>query len=464
VQDVLDRLTIGYMADQGDVRTAPAKGSLGDVTRRRTLLVLRAGDMTVHPLPLVGEVAIGRGADADIKIDEPSLSRVHLTLVLEDRAIAVIDRGSANGSSLRGVRLPVGAKVHLHANEVIGAGDVALVIQDLGGVTTSTSEIDRTRPSGAMTTGVAPVVVDPAMQQLYDLARRVGQGTISVLIVGETGAGKEILAEVVHASSPRARGPLVRVNCAALTESLVESELFGHVKGAFTGANADRVGYIEAAHGGTLLLDEIGELPAAAQAKLLRVVEDRRVVPIGSPTPRPVDVRFVAATNRDLEAEATAGRFRQDLFFRLAGVVLAVPPLRQRPAEIEALALAFAATAARRIGRPQPKLTGDALAALRAHAWTGNVRELRNVIERSVLLADKGVIDRSALQLDTPAAAAPAGTALSDELATIERQRIVAALERCNGNQTRAADLLGMPRRTFVKRLETYGIARPRKK
>ncbi|CAN5846998.1 hypothetical protein BH11MYX3_BH11MYX3_21320 [soil metagenome] len=422
------------------------------------------GDMTVHPLPLVGEVSIGRGTDADIQIDEPSLSRLHLTLVLEDRGVVVIDRGSANGSSIRGARLPSGARVQISPNEVIGAGDVTLVVQDIGGAAApSSAEIDRKRPSGIVSIDVVPIVVDPVMRQLYELTARVGRGTINVLILGETGAGKEIVCEVLHASSPRAKGPLVRVNCAALTESLVESELFGHQKGAFTGADTDRVGYIEAAHGGTLLLDEIGELPLSAQAKLLRVVEERRLTRLGSTTSRPVDVRFVAATHRDLESEATAGKFRQDLFFRLAGVVLAVPPLRERQTEIEALAHAFAKSAASRIGRPQPRFADAALAALHAHEWPGNVRELRNVIERAVLLAEDSVIDRAGLQLGAARTVA-ASAGLSDELANIERQRILAALERCNGNQTRAADLLGMPRRTFIKRLGTYGIARPRKK
>ena len=419
--------------------------------------------MTVHALPLVGEVVIGRGADADIVIDEPSLSRQHLALVLEDRAIAVIDRGSANGSSLRGARLPVGVRVQVTVNEVIGAGDVTLVVQEIGGIANPTGAIDRTRPSGAVALGTVPVVVEPAMRQLYELTARIGKGTINVMIVGETGAGKEILCELLHASSPRAHGPLVRVNCAALTDSLVESELFGHDKGAFTGADHDRVGYIEAAHGGTLMLDELGELPGPAQAKLLRVVEDRKVTRLGSTTARPVDVRFVSATHRDLEAAAAAGTFRHDLYFRLAGVVLAIPPLRARPLEIEALARTFAATAAARLGREAPALSDRAIAALRAHDWPGNVRELRNVVERAVLLAETGVIEAAELQLEAPAPTPP-GAGLSDELATIERQRIIAALDKCNGNQTRAADLLGMPRRTFIKRLATYNIPRPRKK
>jgi two-component system response regulator AtoC len=267
----------------------------------------------------------------------------------------------------------------------------------------------------------------------------------------------------------------VRLNCAALTDSLVESELFGHERGAFTGALRDRVGLIETADGGTVMLDEVGELSPAIQAKLLRVIEDRQVMRVGSSKARTVDVRFVAATNRDLEAEVEANRFRRDLYFRLAGVVLEVPPLRQRPIEIEALAHAFLAEASARIGAPAPRLTAEALDALRTHRWPGNVRELRNAIERAVLVGGEGVVESADLGLSaaveearevaprpaTAPPAAPDGT-LSDEIAELEKRRIVDALEACAGNQSRAAELLGMPRRTFVKRLATYGIVRPR--
>ena len=308
-----------------------------------------------------------------------------------------------------------------------------------------------------------PVVIDPAMRRLFDLAARVAHGGISVLLLGETGTGKEVLAEYIHQRSPRAAGPLVRLNCAALTDSLIDSELFGHERGAFTGAMRERRGLLESAHGGTALLDEIGELPPPAQAKLLRVLEAGQVLRVGASIPQPLDVRFVAATNRDLDADVVAGRFRRDLYFRLAGAILAIPPLRERRGEIEALARRFAADAAARLGRPAPRIAGAALAALRARAWEGNVRELRNVIERAVLLADGGEIDLHHLP---SGAAAPALRAdrLADQLAAIERDRILAAIQACGGNQTRAAEALGMPRRTLIKRLDHYGVERPRKR
>jgi transcriptional regulator with PAS, ATPase and Fis domain len=311
------------------------------------------------------------------------------------------------------------------------------------------------------------VVIDPAMRRLYELATRVARGTISVLVVGETGTGKEVLAELIHTHSPRAAGPLVRINCAAFAETLIESELFGHEKGAFTGAQRERAGLLEAADGGTVVLDEVGETTPAIQAKLLRVLEERAVLRVGASTPRPIDVRFVAATNRDLEGEIETGRFRRDLYFRLAGVVLAIPPLRDRPDDLVALAERFAAEAAARIDRPPPRLSPGALAALRAHPWPGNVRELRNVIERAVLLADGDELTAEHLPF---AAAAPATgstpdpAALPSALAALERQRIVEALEAAHGNQTRAAAALGMPLRTLVKRLDQYNLPRPRKR
>jgi two-component system response regulator AtoC len=324
-------------------------------------------------------------------------------------------------------------------------------------------------------TAEAPLLVDPAMRALYEVAARVARGTIAVLVVGETGAGKEVLADYLHRRSPRAAAPMVRINCAALTESIVESELFGHDRGAFTGAATPRVGLIEAADGGTVLLDEVGELPLPVQAKLLRVLEDRAVTRVGATSARVVDVRFVAATNRDLSAEVAAGRFRRDLYFRLAMAVLAVPPLRARVDEIEPLARSFLADAAARLHVPVPVLTAAAVAALRGHAWPGNVRELKAAMERAVLVSD-GVVDAADLPLAASAVVAvPAGplaptparrgrrpNALHAELTMLERQRILDALEQCGGNQTRAAALLDIPRRTFVKRIAKHGIRRPR--
>ncbi len=430
---------------------------------RRTLLVLAGDDVASHTLPATGDVTVGRGTKCEITIDHPTLSRTHFVIRLGSK-IAVIDRDSANGTQLRGARLPANKPVEISAYEMFQAGDVGFVVQETSTTARDSAARDTRPASGPVAGDATPVLLDPAIKRLYEVAARVARGTIAVLVIGETGAGKEVLAEFVHRQSPRATAPLVRINCAALSESLIESELFGHQKGAFTGATADRPGLIEAADGGTVLLDEIGELPLTTQAKLLRVLEDHRVTRVGATAAREVDVRFVAATNRDLEADIAAGTFRRDLYFRLAGVVLALPPLRARPMEIEPLARIFLADAAARNKLPVPALTPAAVAALVAHPWTGNVRELKSAIERAVLVADRTIdVADLALAPSRTAPAASAAIALPDEMEALEKQRIVDALAQHGGNQTRAAEALGMPRRTFVKRLAQYGIQRPRR-
>jgi len=311
--------------------------------------------------------------------------------------------------------------------------------------------------------------------------RRASARDIPVCIYGESGTGKELVARAIHENSTRRNGPFVAINCAAIPESLHEAELFGHERGAFTGAVREKAGLLETADGGTLLLDEVGEMPLPAQAKLLRAIETRQIVRVGGVRPRPVDVRFVSATNRDLEQLIAARAFRRDLFFRLNGISVHVPPLRERLAELEGLARRFLAEFGASMGRPAPALSSDALAELRAHAWPGNVRELRNVIERAVLLCNGPEVRPEHLSMaplgtgaplpDEPESVPPSGDVpesmrggLSDELQATERRRILEALERCAGNQTRAAEMLGISRRSLIHRLETYGVPRPRKR
>jgi two-component system response regulator AtoC len=333
-------------------------------------------------------------------------------------------------------------------------------------------------------------VADERMAQLHRLLRAVAQGTISVVLLGETGVGKEVIAQSIHRYSPRASRPFVSINCAAIPEALLESELFGHERGAFTGAVREKTGLMETADGGTLLLDEVGEMPLPAQAKLLRAIETRQIVRVGGVRPRPVDVRFVSATNRDLQQLIETHAFRRDLFFRLNGISVHVPPLRERLAELEGLTRRFLAEFGASLGRQPLSLSAEALAQLRTHAWPGNVRELRNVVERAVLLCDGPEIRPEHLSLGTlgagetppPSSEAAMGRAspppappsydageyahggLSEELQATERKRILEALERCAGNQTRAAEMLGISRRSLIHRLETYGVPRPRKR
>jgi transcriptional regulator with PAS, ATPase and Fis domain len=301
--------------------------------------------------------------------------------------------------------------------------------------------------------------------------------------VGETGTGKEILAEVVHRASPRAQGNFLSLNCAALSENLVEAELFGYEKGAFTGATQAKPGLLETAPAGTVFLDEVGELSQPLQAKLLRVIETRTLIRVGGVTKRTVDVRFVSATNLNLAQAIECGEFRKDLFFRLNGITLAIPPLRERPVEIEPFGRRFAGEMARDLGRSAPEISADALTLLRSYAWPGNIRELRNVIHRAVLLCRSGPVItpdhlprelmEATFSATRPTPAVPYGqTPLSDLSSTQpgyvlepeEKRRILDVLEKTAGNQTAAARLLGMGRTAFVARLNQYGISRPRKR
>ncbi|EYF08622.1 sigma54 specific transcriptional regulator, Fis family [Chondromyces apiculatus DSM 436] len=417
--------------------------------------------------------------------------------------LRIEDLGSANGTRIRreldaqetakllDTRIQRGTAVEIKVGEPVNLGSTLLVVR-------------RREPTGTIAAGDGkwePIVRDDAMVKLYALAERVAGAPLSVLLLGETGSGKEVLAEHIHRRSPRANGPFLRLNCAALSESLLESELFGHEKGAFTSAVRSKPGLLETAEKGTVFLDEVGELPASIQVKLLRVLEDRQVMRVGGLHPRPIDVRFVSATNRDLAAEVKKGTFREDLFFRLNGIALLIPPLRARLGEIEPLVSTFAARAAAALGRRAPTIAAETVAALKDHRWPGNVRELRNVIDRAVVLSGGDTVMPEHLLLDSgatvtppPAPVAPAASAaaviasaptvpydpsldagtphpdldaggdLRAQLGDLEKRRILDALEKCAGNQTQAAALLGMPRRTFVARLTAYGIPRPRKR
>jgi DNA-binding NtrC family response regulator len=290
----------------------------------------------------------------------------------------------------------------------------------------------------------------PAIVQLSGLITRIAPTPSTVLLLGESGVGKEVAARALHQMSPRAARPFVPVNCAAVSAGLIESELFGHVKGAFTGATEARNGLFYYASGGTLFLDEIGDLPPALQTKLLRVLEERCIRPVGSTREVPVDVRVVAASNRDLRAEVAAGRFREDLFYRLEVLTLAIPPLRQRREDIPVLAAHFSTLLAARLGLPPLPITPDVAARLSAYAWPGNVRELRNLVERSLILG--GFPDPGA------AAGHPAGEPLPLTVMEVAKRHILAVLEHCGGNKTRAAALLGISRKTMERKAAEWGI------
>ena len=321
--------------------------------------------------------------------------------------------------------------------------------------------------------GSQPIVLAVEMKHLYRRAEQVASSRIPVLIVGETGVGKEHLAERIHTHSPRAQHPFVRINCAAIAPSLFEAELFGHERGAFTGADRTKLGWLEAAGAGTVFLDEIGDIQLDLQAKLLRALETRAAPRVGGTTLRPIQARFVTASNRDLEAEVDRGCFRRDLFYRIAGVQLRVPPLRQRPTEVIPLAEAFVCQAARDNARAVPRFTGAAKEALLQHCWPGNIRELRNVINAAILFAEGPVIDAGHLQLTARVSATPCplpphvavGTPVQPGWGGLRltRESIVSALADCGGNQTLAAAQLGVGRRTLCRWLVRLGLPRPRR-
>jgi DNA-binding NtrC family response regulator len=294
------------------------------------------------------------------------------------------------------------------------------------------------------------------MQAVFAVLDRVIDAPVSILIQGESGTGKELVARAIHANGPRRDGPFVALDCgAAGGDGLLESELFGHVRGAFTGAVTDRAGLFEAASGGTLLLDEIGDMPPDMQVKLLRVLQQREVRRLGASRVIPVDIRLLCATNRTLREEVAAGRFRKDLFYRIGVVEVTLPPLRDRAEDIPALAEHLIARVAAAQGRPAPRLTEGALRLLLAHPFPGNVRELENVLTKAVLLAEGDRIAAADLSLPTSAPPPAAGRAAFE---AGEAERILATLRDTGWNASEACRRLGMPRATFYRKLKRYGI------
>jgi len=301
------------------------------------------------------------------------------------------------------------------------------------------------------------IAQDPNMQAALDLARSAAPADATVLITGETGTGKELVARAIHHWSPRADQAFVAINCAALPETLLESELFGHERGAFTGAVAQRRGRFELAHGGTLFLDEIGEMSPALQAKLLRVLQEHTFERVGGTKTITVDVRVVAATNRDLQSMVAAKTFRDDLYYRLSVFPIALPPLRERRADIVPLAEHILGGIARRMGKRIGGFSDEAVQALRDYAWPGNVRELQNVVERAAILChgDRILADHLSIPRGPAGPAAGTGKTLKD----FEREAILTTLAECHGNRRQAADQLGIGLRTLYTRLREYGVS-----
>jgi len=471
-----------------------AQGSAGESAALQ-LAIIDSGRLTFFSLPREGTVLIGRGQHADVRLEDPRVSRDHARLHLGE-ATEIEDLGSANGTLVQNRLIPKFTRISISPTQGIGLGNAVIVIQPLDvqqQIAAASDQAPRMKPASPPD-GI--VLLDEQMRRLYEMAARVALGQVSVLILGETGTGKELLAETIHRSSPRASKDFLCINCATLSESLLESELFGYEKGAFTGAQQSKAGLLESAPGGTVFLDEVGEMTAATQSKLLRALEARQILRVGGTKPRPIDVRFVSATNRNLVDEVARGQFRRDLYFRLNTVTLEIPPLRERGVEIAPLAQRFAAAACSAAGRKiAPRFTDAAIQELEAYPWPGNVRELRSIVERAVLLCEREIspqhlalkearrlseplLPRSAndgsseaslpasrrAQPETREAATSSRSNLRVERATLERRRIKEALDLFGGNQTRAAQYLGISRRTLLNRLDEYGYTRPRKR
>ena len=426
----------------------------------RVLLVIDGAALQVMPLPPSGMLTIGRASKCDVVVDSGSVSRHHANLSLSNE-VEIEDVGSSNGTFVDGVRVPSHHPVRLVVGVPFLIGAVTLMVQTRAG--------SRREPAAASS----------QLAALEQSAARIALGRLSVLVVGETGAGKEHFAERIHEMSPRRGAAFVRINCSAISEPLLEAELFGSDP-------ANKPGMLELADGGTAFLSDVDQLPNALQQQILRAIEDAAVRRVGAARARPIDVRYVASTSKDLAAEIDAGRFRRDLYFRLAGATFTIPPLRERKDEVLPLAEQFTVAAAAPLGRTFT-FSDDARQWLTTHDWPGNIRELRNACERAVLLATGTLIERHHLTtIEDPSKRAPernrrsatippppgimAPTAadmpsqVRATVAELEKQRILEALDRCAGNQTRAAEMLGISRRTLINRLDEYGIARPRKR
>ncbi len=392
----------------------------------------------------VGDLAIFIGSDpaAQVCVPDPHVSRRHAEILRAGGAVVLRDLQSRNGTYVDGIAIK---EVNLDGPATIR----------IGGTTIRFETEARTPVAGPRRMGDA-VGSSPEMQGVFEMLERLAPSDLTITLLGETGVGKDVLACAVHDASTRRSGPFVVFDCGAVTPTLIESALFGHEKGAFTGAAATVTGAFERAHGGTLFFDEVGELSPELQPKLLRALEQRKIQRVGSTVELPVDVRILAATNRDLEAEVAQGRFRQDLYFRLSAAVVAVPPLRARLADLPELVDAILTGEGRRL-----RVTRETLDALASYDWPGNVRELRNVLMAAAAMADADLLEPRHLLLfkqrrrDQTLADFPLG---GRSLESIERAAIVQTLKAADGNKVKAAKALGIAASTLYQKMKRYGI------
>ena len=422
--------------------TEPADGERVIVPARLRLLVLSGPDQGKQLDLEAGSYRVGKAPESSLVLTDRKVSRRHVELEVRADGVLVRDLGSRNGSFHQGARF---TQVTVGAGAVIRVGDseLKLVSRERG---------QRILPSSEERFG-GLVGRSLAMREVFALLQRVAESDAPVLIAGETGTGKEVCAEAIHAASARTGGPFVVCDCASLAPTLVESELFGHVRGAFTGADRARDGSFVQAHGGTLFIDEIGELDVESQPRLLRAIDARKVKPVGAGGYRAVDVRVIAATNRDLRAEVKARRFREDLYHRLSVLTVTLPPLRERKEDLPLLIRSFSA---KQPLAPAP----DAEALLLEYDWPGNVRELRNVVERARSMSSGATLEAAALGLGEGGAAPRTFHEAKDRLiANWERAYVADLLKRTRGNVSRAARVAGLDRVSLHRLIKKHGIA-----
>ena len=403
-------------------------------------------------------IRIGTAPACQLVLSDSTVSREHCEIRLDEDGYLLRDLGSTNGTLVAGNRIK---EIWLAPGSLFSVGSTVLEFRPLDErVEVLLSERDR---FGKV------LGKSVKMREIFHFLEKVSSKDVTILLTGETGTGKEVLAESIHEESLRRGAPFITVDCGSIPDNLVESELFGHIKGSFTGASADRVGAFEEADRGTIFLDEIGELPQDQQAKLLRVLEKKEIKRVGENETRRADVRIIAATNRSLPDEVEAGRFRKDLYYRLSVVEIHVPPLRDRVDDIHLLADHILAILAERNSRPRPRLSDDALALLQRHPWPGNVRELRNVLEKTFALADANDIDAAAVVTGsvgdmTSASSARGGMGIDPALPyneareVFERTYLLALLEKNDMNVSKAARVAGIHRQSLHRLLKKHGI------
>lgn len=420
----------------------------GTLKERKYQVSIIGGPNTGTSRAIEGTMTVGSHPDAGLNLTDTTVSRYHVELTARPDGIRVRDLESTNGTYLGGARI---SEVIVEDQATISVGKTSLKI--------STMEADLGKPEVQASFGPA-IGAAPAMKQLFGMLERVAPSESTVLLLGETGTGKEVLARAIHEKSSRAGRPFVVVDCGSVAPTLIESELFGHVRGSFTGAIADRNGAFLEADGGTIFLDELGELPLELQPKLLRVLEAGTIRRVGEDKHRRIDVRVVAATHRDLEAEVAANRFRRDLYYRLAVVLVTVPPLRDRLDDLPLLTQHFV----KQMGRGDFEVPRALMARFAAYHWPGNVRELRNLVERSLAGADMGPLPH---ETSTSARTLTATEDITDLpfkeakerlVESFTKEYLVTLLEKCNGNMSQMAREAGIARNYVHRLVAKYGL------